>query len=650
MALEFLNGIKIPAGEINLKGLTIERASGSGATGFDNDALGSYILSPTDGSWGAGTKPAGSHNGVGILSFQTHTGNYYTQLALSTNTNDLFIRSANASETFGDYNRLWNDSHFSTTDVTNWGTAYTHSQATHAPTDAEANVQADWTATSGDALILNKPTIPTDHGDHDGLYLPIGGGSLTGNVTSNALITADTLRLTADATDTTRHRISVYDSGAVSYGMMLWNTNGTSGEWATMIYGPNQSNRRISFGKANANFATNANHAGVDELAWLDLDTGNYFTDGNIYPGGSTTKYVSTGRIDNWNTAYTHSQAAHAPTNAEANVQADWNATTGDALILNKPTIPTDHGDHDGLYIPVGGGQFSGALDFTPDTGAILKVDNQTILERTTANGAITIGHDDSIIIAGGDTSSTMNSNINNAEETVFIGAEAGLKVFAFPDNLSGGWSARKEWIFANNGVTTFPGNAWVGAAKYDLTVNAPTNLTTTIVNSTINVTFTASTTTNIDYYLVFSSVSGGDYGLISVIPPADFGATMSIIDDSFDATGTQAYRVYAVKNGVYSSPLTGSKSYSVTTPLEPTNMSVVNLNKAYYVQWDPPSSNTRFVTAYNVYKHEHATQGSLSRSSATLIYSGLNTSYMYQISGANNNNFHQFWVETTIA
>ena len=168
-------------------------------------------------------------------------------------------------------------------------------------------------------------------------------------------------------------------------------------------------------------------------------------------------------------------------------------------------------------------------------------------------------------------------------------------------------------------------------------------------LNNTINVTFTASTTTNIDYYLVFSSVDGGDYGLISVIPPADFGATMSIIDDSFDVTGTQAYRVYAVKNGVYSSALTGSRAYAVTSA-EPTNMSVVNLNKAYYVQWDPPSSNARFVTAYNVYKHEHATQGSLLRSSATLIYSGLNTSYMYSINGANNTNFHQFWVETTIA
>ena len=44
----------------------------------------------------------------------------------------------------------------------------------------------------------------------------------------------------------------------------------------------------------------------------------------------------------NYDTAYTHSQSTHAPTNAEANVQADWNVTdTGsDAYIKNKPTIP----------------------------------------------------------------------------------------------------------------------------------------------------------------------------------------------------------------------------------------------------------------------------------------------------------------------
>ncbi len=41
-------------------------------------------------------------------------------------------------------------------------------------------------------------------------------------------------------------------------------------------------------------------------------------------------------------TAYEHSQSAHAPANAEANVQADWNETdpTSDAYIKDKPAIP----------------------------------------------------------------------------------------------------------------------------------------------------------------------------------------------------------------------------------------------------------------------------------------------------------------------
>ena len=39
--------------------------------------------------------------------------------------------------------------------------AYDHSQSTHAPFDAEKNVNADWNSTSGDSQILNKPIIPS---------------------------------------------------------------------------------------------------------------------------------------------------------------------------------------------------------------------------------------------------------------------------------------------------------------------------------------------------------------------------------------------------------------------------------------------------------------------------------------------------------
>lgn len=188
-----------------------------------------------------------------------------------------------------------------------------------------------------------------------------------------------------------------------------------------------------------------------------------------------------------------------------------------------------------------------------------------------------------------------------------------------------------------------------VHANKVTLTVDAPASITTTIVNDTVNVAFAASTTSDIDNYLVFSSVAGSDYSLISVIPPEDMAANMSIIDNTFDASGTQAYRIYAVKNGVYSSPRTGSISFSAGT-VEVTNMGVINLNKAFYIQWDAPSSKERFVTAYNLYKHEDASASNLAEGSATLIYSGMNKSFMYAISGVSNNNFHKFWVTTTVA
>lgn len=47
-------------------------------------------------------------------------------------------------------------------------------------------------------------------------------------------------------------------------------------------------------------------------------------------------------RGDRGKVAYEHSQAQHAPANAEKNVQADWNVedTNSDAYIRNKPTIP----------------------------------------------------------------------------------------------------------------------------------------------------------------------------------------------------------------------------------------------------------------------------------------------------------------------
>ena len=98
------------------------------------------------------------------------------------------------------------------------------------------------------------------------------------------------------------------------------------------------------------------------------------------YLGGTITTASGT-TSTNWNTAYTHSQAAHAPSNAEANVQSDWNAASGDAHILNKPTIPSG----------------SSIIDWTADQGATnihsgnyTDTNTHRAISSTPANGATT--------------------------------------------------------------------------------------------------------------------------------------------------------------------------------------------------------------------------------------------------------------------
>lgn len=71
-------------------------------------------------------------------------------------------------------------------------------------------------------------------------------------------------------------------------------------------------------------------------------------------PANPVTAHESTYTHANIVTAYNHSQSAHAPAAAEQNVNADWNASSGDAQILNKPAIPSiagllDHTAHDAL-------------------------------------------------------------------------------------------------------------------------------------------------------------------------------------------------------------------------------------------------------------------------------------------------------------
>ena len=247
-------------------------------------------------------------------------------------------------------------------------------------------------------------------------------------------------------------------------------------------------------------------------------------------------------------------------------------------------------------------------------------------------------------ITSNGSTPS-LNSGITAAEVRSLIGAQAAgtfNTVIGTDSDINTSGSTIIDNIYVTDGVITSMGTRTLTAADLGIAQPAPPAAAScAVVGDTIEVSFDPSPNT-VDYYQVWASQDGGSYALISQVPKQDFAPLMTVVDTAFSVSGTRAYRVYAVRHGIYSDPATTSRSYTQSA-LEPVNMNVVAMEEAFFIQWDAPAS--RFVDHYEVWVDTNATQSSLSRSNATLAYSGNNTFYMHN---ASNNEFHQFWVEIT--
>ena len=173
-------------------------------------------------------------------------------------------------------------------------------------TGAEVNVQSDWNSTSGDSLILNKPTIPSGNqiidwtgsgaGTIDASNIP----TLNQNTSGSAASLSATLTVDTGGTGQTS-----YTNGQ----LLIGNSTGNTLEKATLTEGSN---------------VTITNGAGTITIAATDTTYSNATTgaDGLMSSGDKT-------KLDG------------IATGAEVNVQSDWNSTSGDSLILNKPTIPS---------------------------------------------------------------------------------------------------------------------------------------------------------------------------------------------------------------------------------------------------------------------------------------------------------------------
>lgn len=210
---------------------------------------------------------------------------------------------------------------------------------------AEVNVQADWneTNTSSDAYIKNKPALKT----------------VATSGSYNDLTDKPTIPTVNNATLTIQK-------------------NGTTVATFTANSSTNQT--------ANITVPTKTSDLANDSGFITDFTEEDPTVPSHV-------KSITSTNVANWDTAYTHSQNPHAPSDAEKNVQSDWAVTdtSSDAYIKNKPTIPTALKNPNALSI--GGKSYDGSSAVSV-TAADLGIANAIhfIGETTTAltDGATT--------------------------------------------------------------------------------------------------------------------------------------------------------------------------------------------------------------------------------------------------------------------
>lgn len=277
-------------------------------------------------------------------------------------------------------------------------------------------------------------------------------------------------------------------------------------------------------------------------------------------------------------------------------------------------------------------------IDFNTDGGVSTKA--QLIGDRSTTDldsRAFTTEGGFSYTTFDNSTSNKPSHSSNNANGVITLNTHNGSYnhqlAFTNLGNIAHRWRNAGGFVAWANLITTRQ-------------PNAPSITSTTSVNETIEIVFSQSTASNQDSptaYEVWSDGGTGDFSLIARIPTQDIASSMSVVDSSFDDSGTIAYRIYAIKHGVYSTAATTTHSFSMPS-LDVSNMSVVPDINSFKIQYELP--NTRFLDHVEIYMDAEASNSNLARSGASLIYSGKNPSYCYSISSSDMEKYHQFWVE----
>ena len=185
---------------------------------------------------------------------------------------------------------------------------------------------------------------------------------------------------------------------------------------------------------------------------------------------GLSTNDLTNNLKTQYDKAYSHSQSAHAPINAEANVQSDWNVTdvSSDAYILNKPTIPNK------------------TSQLTNDSGYLTSIPSEYITEsELNSKGYLTEHQDISDKVDKINGKGLSTNDYTTEEKNKLSGIEENANNYSLPiasSTVLGGIKIGNGLSIDSNGVLSSNGGGSSDLSNYQ--TKTDNNLTTT--NKTI--------------------------------------------------------------------------------------------------------------------------------------------------------------------
>ena len=359
-------------------------------------------------------------------SSHTHDDRYYTETEIDTK-----IATINSSITTHTGNSTI---HVTNDNKTQWNSAYSHSTSTHAPSNAEKNIivgiqknGTDLTVNSSTRKVnITVPTTAAEIGaassthNHDGIYDAKGAAD-------TALSSAKTYADSAATTAANKVKNDLLNGAGTAYdtlkelGDLIVDNQDAIEALETIASGKADASHSHAIadvsglqsaldGKASTSHGTHVSYsttapvmdgtASVGSASTVARSDHKHPTDTSRASKSEfdthvadTTKHITSTERTNWGTAYTHSQAAHAPSNAEKNQNAFSN------VIVGSTTIAAD----------------SATDTLTIDAGTGISVSGDA------TNDKVTITNSGVIAVSTGSSNGTISVNTNGTSANVAV-------------------------------------------------------------------------------------------------------------------------------------------------------------------------------------------------------------------------------------